>query len=382
MKEELLNFIYSVGFYLFRIFPIKKNKIVFSNFAGKGMGDNPKYLYLALKDKMPDMDAVWLIEKDESRKAMPKGVRAVQNRSLQKIYELATAKIWIDNCRKSRYVKKRKNQYYVMTWHGGLGLKRVEKDVIDRLGKKYYHYAVHDSRQIDLMLSNSKWCTDLYQRAFWYQGDILEKGLPRNDIFFKKQCEVSEKIRKKYSIDSSSRLVIYAPTFREDHSMESFNIDFSGLLAALQEKYKAPWKILLRFHPSMSERMVIEKELREQIVDVSDYDDIYEILSVSDLLITDYSGIMFDFASTRRPAFIYAADEKDYVEERGFYWKLDMLPFPVAYSNQELMENIRLLEEEKYVRNLEDFFSLNQVCDDGNASAFVAEYILKKAGCI
>ena len=175
-------------FYFFRLFPIKKNKIVFCNFSGKRCGDSTRSISDYLQNKYPDLDIVWLCH-PKYNPELPEGTRKVVfgMHSLKMIYELATAKVWVDSHTKFAFTRKRKNQFYMETWHGGIGLKKVEGDVKESLDESYMKRVRVNSALIDVFLSNSKWTSELYKRAFFYKGTLLESGLPRNDIFFKNQ---------------------------------------------------------------------------------------------------------------------------------------------------------------------------------------------------
>ena len=375
-KRKLLSRSITIIFYIFRVFPIKRDKVVFSNFDGKGYGDNPKYIYKELK-KIENIDAVWLISSEKYRDGFPSDIRLVRNRSLQKFYELATAGIWVDNCRKSAYVRKRKHQYYIMTWHAGLCLKKVEKDAEKVLEKEYIMAAKKDARKIDLMISNCKWCTNLYRKAFWYTGEILEGGIPRNDIFFCIDNRQKQKIKKYFNIKQETKLVIYAPTFRRDFSMDVYNLDIKNTLDSLEQKFHGKWKLLLRLHPSMGKLMKLDERIQPLVIDVSEYGDIYELLAVCDVLITDYSSISFDFANSRKPVFLYTTDMEAYYQDRGTYFNLKKLPFPFSDSNKSLTSNILNFEEKEYLEKLERFFSKVGLWESGHASKNIADKIVE-----
>ena len=153
VKEKIVAFV----FYIMRIFPIKKDKIVVSSYLGQGYGDNGKYIVEQLLKQEKHYDIVWLLR--DSNNGFPEGVRSVRYLSIRSVYEQATAKVWIDNRRKPDYVRKRKGQFYLATWHGGLALKRIEKDAPEALPSHHIKAAKRDSRMVDLFLSNSSWLT-------------------------------------------------------------------------------------------------------------------------------------------------------------------------------------------------------------------------------
>lgn len=157
---------------------------------------------------------VWAFSSLKSKENIP-GVRKVKITSLRYIYELCTSKIIITNFRTTDTFIKRKNQYYIQTWHSSLRLKQIEKDAEDTLPKDYVKMAIDDSKKLDLLLSGCKYSTDIFKRAFWYDGEIFEHGTPRNDIFFQKNSDLNNKIKEKLNINKDKKIILYAPTFRK-----------------------------------------------------------------------------------------------------------------------------------------------------------------------
>ena len=220
------NIIKAIAYRLFCLYPINKNKIIFNNFLGNGYGDNPKYIARELLKK-GKYDLVWACRENQN-KTLPNGIRP-SNEWFRYLKEFATAKVWVSNIRLPRYIKKRKGQYYIQTWHGGLALKKIEKDAEQSLSKEYVKDAIYDSKRTDIMLTNSDYGVKLYKRAFWYDGLILCNGLPKNDDFIKiKNIEKSKpKELKNYKI------ILYAPTFRSTNNVDAYNIDLEGVIEKL-----------------------------------------------------------------------------------------------------------------------------------------------------
>lgn len=363
--------------YYFWLFPINKNKIVICNYYGNGFGDNGKYIVNELINQKNNYDIVWLIRKELiNNSEFPEKVRVVKNNSFKALFELATAKIWIDNCRKSFYPPKRKSQYYIQTWHGGIALKQVEKDVEKNLSKLYVEMAKKDSKMADLFISNSKFCTKMYRSAFWYKGEILEVGSPRCDILFKNPQAIHDKVRNYFNISPDSRILIYAPTFRVDSNTEVYNIDYERLLQVLEKKFGGKWVILVRLHPNISFKDSFLKNI-SSVINATKYSDIYELLVASDILITDYSSTMFEFSFTGKPVFLYAADIEEYRKDRNFYFDIYSLPYPIAENNDELCNNIKMFDNITYLEKLKQLFSDIGLIENGNASQQVANIIKK-----
>ena len=174
----------AVGNLLMRIFGLLplRHVVVFSAFDGKMYGDNPRAIYEEMLSRNLPMKYVWLLR--DTNTNVP-GARVVKANSIASLYYLSTARLWVDCSRKREWVVKRKGQYYVQTWHGDLCLKKIEGDAEGALPQSYIQAAKHDSEIADLMLSGSRFSTNLMRRAFWYKGEIAETGMPKSDVFFK-----------------------------------------------------------------------------------------------------------------------------------------------------------------------------------------------------
>ncbi len=290
---------------------------------------------------------------------------------------LATARIWIDNCRKLNGEIKRKKQYYIQTWHG-LGPKQCEKDVETKLSKSYIRGAKRDSSMADLFISPARFLTNLYRRSFWYNGEILEVGYPRNDIFVNEdQQKIRKKIHNYYSIPDSKKILVYAPTFRNSHKINCYDIEFDKCKEALEKKWGNEWVVLFRLHPNMVEEKKLFKFDDVQFFNASDYFDAQELLAGADALISDYSSIIVDFFCTNRPSFIYAPDIREYEVERNFYFDLNEMPAPICKNNEELIKNIIEFQESEYSKRVIEFSEKMGVVKPGKASKEVVNRIAK-----
>lgn len=370
--KRLLSMIISCSFL---ITPIKKNKIVVCNYFGKGYGDNGKYIINEILNQKLNYDVVWLLKKELINKSnFPDGIRIVEYGSIKGLYELATAKVWIDNCRKTFYPLKRKMQYYLQTWHGGIPLKKIEKDVGNKLSWHYVKIAKNDSKMANLFISNSEFCTNMYKKAFWYQKEILETGSPRCDILINEDNCTVEKIKKYYNINKGNKILLYAPTFRKNKTMSAYCINLNDLLKVLEEKTSYEWTILVRLHPNIT-NMSNFMEYSERIKNASHYDDMYELLLASDILITDYSSTMFEFSFQKKPVFLFSTDIEEYKKDRDFYFNIFKLPFPVSQSNEELYANIKQFDNKKYLLDLDSFLKVLNIFEKGVASKVVVDII-------
>ena len=260
---------------IFRWLPLQ-NKVVATNFRGRRYGDNPKFIVEALHAIAPDVDIVWLQDRYFNYQ-LPPYVRPVSfYHHISKAYELATAKVWINSHRMEDNIRKRKGQIFIETWHGGLGIKKIEGDVDGNfLSAKDLKELNNTVRMADLFISNSEHLSRIYRSAFGYKGPIWKCGYPKNDIMFSEKAPYRRKIRAEYDLPEDTKLLIYAPTFRDSFRTIGFDktlydIDFASLHEALQLRFGGDWKILLRWHPTMAVKMEDNKfGICEYVIDVT-----------------------------------------------------------------------------------------------------------------
>ena len=362
----------------FKLMPIDNTKIVICSYYGKSFGDNPKYIVKELLKQEKKKRIVWLVKNiEEVRDEFPKEVILSKYSLINTVYHLSTAKVWIDNCRKHYWSLKRKNQIYIQTWHGNITFKNIEKSAQDVLSYNYLYEAKNDSKMADVFISSSDFTNDLYRRDFWYQGEILKVGSPRNDIIVLQDSYMKDMVREYFSIDKEKKICLYAPTFRVDGSLGAYNIDYSNLKIKLEEKFKGEWIILIRLHPNISYKSDKIIKYNKDILNATYYPDMQELLVAADVLITDYSSSIFDYAISRKPAFIYASDINQYLEDRSFTIKLTDTPFSIATNNLELNKIIENFNLSTYTINLEKFYNELGLIENGNASKEIVNYIQK-----
>lgn len=371
-SDEILKALYQSCY----IQPVQKNKVLFSNMRGLGYGGNPKYIAQKLldMDKGNKLDLVWAVT--ENSDVFPDGIRTVEYGSLDYYRELATAHIWIDNMRKSADVIKRDGQYYIQAWHGAAPFKMVEKDAEKSLSEPYIQNAKNDSKMADLFLSGSEFYTKLYQNVFWYDGEIMKVGLPRQDIFWNMDY-ARQKIIEYYKLPSDILLVLYAPTFRNSFDTKVYDLDFTNVRHAIEKRFEKKVVFAVSKHPN-NRSLSYCFDYSEECIDVSQYDDFEEVLAAADILITDYSGCAYDFSFSGKPIFLYQSDYEEFFgKERNFYFGIEGLPYIHAKSNDELIKEIGIFDENKYKQELDKFMDSMGNYDTGQASEKVALHIMK-----
>ncbi len=395
----------SLPFFLFRIIPIHKNRIVVTTIEGTtGFSCNPKYIVLELLKRNENMPVdkrwqiYWLV--NDIEKPFPEGVKKVRNTLFNRAYLLTTAHFWIDNSRKQLECRKRKGQIYIQTWHAKLGFKPTCLDRGASFSRIAYLVTKHDSDMIDYWLSNSDWYDNTLKTGSLYDGKTIRSGSPRCDLLiqsrednlFKKAIKdrIAKKLNLKYLTNKEVHYIMYAPTFRGGSQSTNRSLEEAGhmpefikLVDNLEKKFDGYWRILLRLHPQMTVRHInsnieqtIKKDFSDRILDISKEDDIYEYLAGCDAFMTDYSSAAFDAAVMNMPVFLYCDDYRDYEEERGkLLWNLRKLPFPLAEDDSELEECISTFDEVSYQMKLTNLFESTGMVEDGNGSRTVADFL-------
>ena len=363
-------------------YDIDSNKVVFIDNHGQGYCGNLKYIAEELINRKTNCELVWIDYSGKNIKTeFPSCINLVNPRSKEAVIECSKAKVWVASQRNIEMVRegrvKKEGQYYIQTWHGSLGIKKVGFDINSQYEQPQIVFSKMDSQMIDYTISNSDFETAVYRSIFWNQGEPLLLGHARNDIFFRDNSDIVKKVKSFYGLSDDVKIILYAPTHRDDNDTDCFNMDYKKVISACEKKYNTEFVMLLRFHPWT---LKLKKNLQvfdNKILDGNLYDDMQELLATSDVLITDYSSCIFDYFLTRKPGFIYATDIEKYNNLRGFYYSIETTPFPIAINNNELISKIENFDENRYKMDIDTFLNDKGCVDDGNASKRIVDLIEK-----
>ena len=360
--------------YFFFLFRVNRNKIVFIN---EDYSCNPKAIAEKLLQTSTKLVMIWLSDYEIS--AIPSGITLCKKSGILGAFHLSTAKVIVMNSKgdRVRYIKK-KSQFLIQTHHGSFPLKYVEAECAEKLPQAYVKNSVKDSQMTDLMLSDSAWTSVFCHKALWYNGEILEGGYPRNDIYFNYTESVKHQIREELALNENNKIVTYAPTFRDNGNFDCYDLDANKILNELKAKTGEDWTLLVRAHPNIYflSGKTLDFDYSEKVRDVTSYPDAQRLFLITDLLITDYSSIMIDFILMHKPVLLFAIDEEEYVEQRGIRPEYRKLPFPHSKNNLELINNLRALDFENPYSN--DFIKWYGSKDDGHASERVVNRIIEE----
>ena len=352
--------------------PKQPKKAVCQSFYGRGYSDSPKAVADVLLQR--GWRVYWVVKDAGEAGTLPTGVAPILLDSPRAIYHLCTAAAWVDNARKWAYTQKRGRTLYVQTWHG-FPLKRIEGDAESALDAGYLKAARKDSRMCDLLVSNSAFLTEIYRRAFWYRGEVLECGFPRNDMLFGPEERAAEKVREALRLPADKRLALYAPTFRKGMGLSAYDLDYRRLAAALGRRFGGEWLVLAKLHPNIAEKAAELNLDPAYVVNASGYADIQELYLACGAMVTDYSSVMFDYMNTGKPCFLYVNDLQAYRGDRNFYFDLDLLPYARAEDNEELERAVLAFDEGVQRRRTEKFRREFGIQEDGGAARAVADWL-------
>ncbi|WP_405306624.1 CDP-glycerol glycerophosphotransferase family protein [Methanobrevibacter sp.] len=363
---------------------LNEKMIFFESFFGKSYAGNPKYLYETMLEMGMDKEYtfVWAYSGDD-KDVIPGNPIIVDRFEPGDYYKyLALSKYWINNIIFPIHTK-RPGNVYLQTWHG-TPLKKLGYDITipgpEVQGRENFY---NESRNWDYLISSNPYSTEIFKRAFKYEKEVLEDGYPINDIFFKDNTEFVKDLKSKLGIDENKKIILYAPTWKDDEQNESwqhyFNLEID--LERLYEEFSDEYVVILKMHHLVSENLRIDEKLKDFAIDLSGYDDIQELYVLSDILITDYSSVFFDYAHSRRPILFFVPDLNHYIENvRGLYLNMEKeLPGPLIKDNDELINIIRNIDEvsreysEKYDEFYERFCSLCK----GDSAKRIIEKIFK-----
>ena len=333
--------------------------VVFEAFQGRSVACSPKALYVEMLDnpKYYDYQLIWSLRNTDRKDLLEnRRTQIVKFESFAYYRALARAKYWIFNSNTRPFLKPGKNQVFVQTWHG-TPLKKIGCDV-ERGGnamtklsdiEKIY---TNEAKKISYMISPSQYCTEKFISAFNLKAvhkeeRVLTLGYPRNDFLFQATEKQCSDIKARLGIPGNKKIILYAPTFRDNKynakdgfELESY-MDFDKAKTYLGDDYI----ILFRAHYFISGRMDFNK-YENFVFDVSDVEDINELYVISDMLITDYSSVFFDYANLKRPIIFYMCDYEEYKNElRDFYFDVSELPGPVVRKQEQVFEKIKELSD-------------------------------------
>lgn len=371
-----------------KMLPINPKLIVFQSTTGMNYSCNPRAIYEQLLEERQKFKMVWVVNNVQSK--IPGSPIIVKQYSLKYYYYMATGKFFINNGNFPNFYVKRKQTIHIQTWHG-TPLKKLGFD-IDPDSPSYKENTSEQlmkrNKRWDYLVAPNEYTGKIIQRAYRFNNRVLNIGYPRNDIFYKPDDIKFKNIKetKEYlNIPIYKKVILYAPTWRDNEfhqglANEPYNFKFS--LEKFVEDFGEEYVLLVRLHPREAVRCQI-KGYENVVFNVTNFDDIKLLYLISDVLITDYSSVMFDFANTKKPIIFFAHDIERYSSTlRGFYFNLyEEAPGPIVTKEEELFEAIKYPEKilEDYKEQYNMFYNKYCSWEDGNASKRIINQVINIA---
>ncbi|MDD3984708.1 MAG: bifunctional glycosyltransferase family 2 protein/CDP-glycerol:glycerophosphate glycerophosphotransferase [Methanobacterium sp.] len=372
----------TIYYNIFNKLEINKNMIIFESFRGQYYNDSPRYIYEYLYENYNNSyEFIWII--NDKNKKIPGNPKKIKRYSLSYYYYMAISKYWVINLRQPRRLVKRDEQVVLSTWHG-TPLKKLglDLDEIYSATPNIKEHYVSDASKWDYLVSANRYSTNILRSAFKYTGEVLEYGYPRNDILYDNNNELSNIIKENLGLPLDKKIILYAPTWRDDeyYDVGQYKFDLKLNLDKLQEELGEDYIVLIRTHYFIADNLDLTR-FKEFAFNVSYYDDIAELYLISDILITDYSSVFFDFANLKRPILFYVYDYKKYSSKlRGFYIDMEKdLPGPLLFTTEQVINNIQNIDIilQEYKRKYDEFYNRFCYLDDGYASKRIIEKVFK-----
>lgn len=365
---RIRNFLIRLYIRVYGCFHQVENKILFMSFNGKYYSDNPKAISEKMHELYPNYRLVWYIKDVEnSIIELPEYVEIVTGK--QNLYNaIATAFCLVNNFEMETYIHKRKGQFFVQTWHGDRAFKKVLYDVWKKeMGPLF----VCDTKVTDVCLAASDYGERTYKSAFKYGGRILKVGSPRNDKLVNMSQEQINSLKKQLGVDSYKKILLYAPTFRDNKLGQEILINLDSTLEQLRKKGD-DWICFVRAHPGKKGFSFSSKDC----VDMSTYPDMSDLLAVADMLITDYSSCAGDFALRNKPIILTIYDKEQYEKEsRAFNVDLEATGFILAYNQAELENLILTTTEKDFTDSAKSVLEFYGTIETGKSCEFICKEI-------
>lgn len=371
-KKLLEDYLYPT----FTKLPQNKKLFMFEAYWGKSYSCNPKAIYEYLDRHYPSYKVVWSLNNPYDN--IPGKAIKVRRNSWKYYYYLARSKYFINNVNWPNKYIKRSDSIEVQTLHGtflktmGLDVKDEVKTVKQLEGFRLRH------KRWDYLISPSRFMTKISRRVFEFDKEVLEYGFPRNDILLNNKYNDSyiNHLKEKLKIPLDKKIILYAPTYRKKNN---FNIELD--IDALKKELSDEYVLLVRLHYFVADSAGIEYD-NEFIYNVSGYPDVQELLLISDVLITDYSSIMFDYANLNRPMIFFTYDLEYYRDTlRGMYIDFEKeAPGELCKNTNNIISNLKNIDEYKsnYQKKLDSFRNKYNEFENGDASKRVLNKLIGK----
>ena len=352
-----------------------RDEVLFESYESRAYADNARAVLEELQRRDAGLRARWVVV--DGQTALPDGIDAVRFASRDYFEALARSRYLVvaNYLPMEPWYRSPAGQVVVQTWHGApfkrIGLDNPRWDVVAALDHE--STIRRNAAQWDFLLSPNPTSTPILRRAFGYEGQMLETGYPRTDVFHSPdRVGLASRVRSTLGIPDGKRVVLYAPTMRDDQNYggNRFSLDLQLDLEAARRDLGEDHVLLVRRHAKVVD--AVPAADGAFAMDVSLWPDVNELLLATDVLVTDYSSLMFDFASTGRPMLFFTYDLADYRDRlRGLYFDAERMPGPHLGTSAEVVAAIRAADQlrAEHDQVYREFVAEFCVWDDGKAAA-------------
>lgn len=366
-----------------RIVPVKRNRVLLLNELALKYSGNPKYVAEYLLTEYPNkFQLVIPVKKPKQyEKINSKEIRFIKFNSPQYFFYGMTSKVFLTNSGGFSYIPLRKKQYVINTWHGGGAYKTAGTDMYEDTPLFRFDLFLSSSKTNAFLSTNRRFSDELSRAMLVPRKRFWEIGMPRNDMLIHPDDSVRARIRNQIGIKKDEKLVLFAPTYRKtednyykDSISIAYGLDGKKVREAFEKRFGGTWVLGYRLHPCIVNR---DEYRIEDAIDLTDYEEMQELLLASDAMINDFSSTLWDYLHTGKPCFMYAADMEQYIKTTEVYTPVDRWPFPKAVSNDELIDNILTFDEKKYEDDCNEHYRELGGCETGKATELVCRRIYK-----
>lgn len=366
------------------IIPIKSNRLLFSSVSGTAFNCNPKYIFEQMYNKYGDKyEYIWNI-KDKALIPERFNIKHVRPLSIKHLYYLMTSKVIIANVGIEPFVPPRKGRIFINTWHGGGAYKKGDSSATYySKAHQFYFNSIRDLRakSTSFLISTNKRFSEIFEKSFCLSAEkILPIGMPRNDVFFTPEAyrkKIRQKVCQYLKINDESLIILYAPTYR-GHETQCQHIDWTinsnAICSAVKERFGKEPILVYRCH----ENVLNDRQSIANSIDASEYPDMQELLVATDLLISDYSSLIWDYSLSFKPGFLFTPDLDQYSKVTKLHTPIEQWQFPYSLSTEELCEQILNYDETKAIDKIKAHHKLLGSYENGTAMNSIINIIIKE----
>lgn len=373
IKEKIQLLVSKILVPVTNLFPIHKNRVIFKSYDLK-YNCNTKYMceYLNTKHKN-EFELIYVTANDISNPPLnEKGIKTCKIKSLKYHYYMFTSKFIFVNNSYPQYLPKKKNQTVIFTDHG-IDIFKYKKD----RSESQLFYIYNENKKVDKFLFSSKLDAKNGKITFGCTDDkIMYTGFPRISPFFDNDFKCSD-IKKILGIEENKKTILYAPTFRKNHKKKFLEDDFEKIILACEKRFGGEFVILNRDH-NFTLKDDGTKYNQQKIYECNVIEDVQQLIYSCDVIITDYSSIMWDASFSKHPCFLYMYDLDEYTKTWGFLTDISLWPFPHETDIDKLCDLIIHFDENEYDRKKKEFYDYIGLYENGTACKQVYDYMISQ----